>query len=78
MAFSTLLLSSLAAVAYAAPQGSPSPLASCINLRVQDAWLIGECLTGQDATTRIESTVYLNGLIKSQNDRLTVRFYLSI
>ncbi|KAK6536793.1 hypothetical protein TWF281_001005 [Arthrobotrys megalospora] len=36
----------------------------CINIRLQNRWLVGDCLTGS-GTTRIESSVYLQNRISN-------------
>ncbi|KAF2730370.1 Cyanovirin-N [Polyplosphaeria fusca] len=39
----------------------------CTRIRLQGAWLVADCLTGQDSTTRIESTVWLASKIGNDN-----------
>ncbi|KAK6520885.1 hypothetical protein TWF506_001128 [Arthrobotrys conoides] len=43
----------------------------CINLRLQNRWLVGDCLTGS-GTTRIESSVYLQTKIANHEGVLEV------
>lgn len=74
MSIQTLLLSALA-LAPAAINALPATanaIKDCINLRVHGWYLVGECLTGQDAATRIESTVLLHNIVTTRNDILQV------
>lgn len=74
MSIQSLLLSALA-LAPAAVNAAPAAanaIKDCINLRIHGWYLVGECLTGQDATTRIESTVFLHNIVTTENDVLQV------
>jgi hypothetical protein len=74
MPIQTLLLGGLA-LAPAAINAAPTTAKAidCINLRIHGWYLVGECLTGQDATTRIESSVFLNNIVTTNKDILQVR-----
>lgn len=79
MSIYSLLLSTLSLVPVAvntAPT-TASSIKDCTNLRIQDLYLVGECLAGQDARTRIESTVFLNDIVTTKNDLLQVRIALA-
>ncbi|PVI03209.1 hypothetical protein DM02DRAFT_698540 [Periconia macrospinosa] len=72
MSIQTLLLGALA-LAPAAINAAPTAtnaINDCINLRIHGWYLVGECLTGQDATTRIESSVLLHNIVTTKNDIL--------
>jgi len=74
MSIQSLLLSALAlapAVVNAAPAAA-NAIKDCTNLRIHGWYLVGECLASQDATTRIESTVYLHNIVTTKNDILQV------
>jgi len=79
MSIYSLLLNALALVPVAVKSAptTASSIKDCINLRIQDLYLVGECLTGQDATTRIESTVFLYNIVTTKNDLLQVRIALA-
>lgn len=75
MYIQSLVLSALV-LAPAAVNTAPAPASAtknCTNLRIHGWYLVGECLTGQDATTRIESTVFLHNIVTTKNDILQVR-----
>jgi len=74
MSIRSLILSAFAlapAVVNAAPAAANS-IKDCTNLRIHGWYLVGECLTSQDATRRIESTVYLHNIVTTKNDILQV------
>jgi hypothetical protein len=62
--------------AHAAPtistrQAGPAPInTQCINFEYRQEWLIADCLTGEDATTRIQSAVYLRNKIGNNDGSL--------
>jgi hypothetical protein len=44
-----------------------SVASQCTNYKVHSEWLVADCLTGEDATTRIQSAVALMNKV-SNND----------
>ena len=62
--------------AHAAPtistkQAVPAPInTQCINFEYRQGWLIAECLTSEDSTTRIQSAVYLPNKIANNDGSL--------
>lgn len=46
----------------------------CTNLTVRSGWLVGDCLTGVDATTRIQSAVWLENKIAVKIGNATLRW----
>ncbi|KAF2473552.1 uncharacterized protein BDR25DRAFT_340930 [Lindgomyces ingoldianus] len=73
-----LVLTSLASLSsvYAAPSTFPQsaiagPIGSqCINFLIRAQWLIADCLTGTDSTTRIQSAVWLDNKITNNDGNL--------
>lgn len=73
-----LVLSSLATsvtIARAAPAHSlrapgSSIATQCINSQIRQNWLVSECLTGVDSTTRIESATYLGNKVENRDGDL--------
>jgi hypothetical protein len=61
-------------VAHAAPASAravASPISTqCINTEFRANWLIGDCLTGTDSTTRIKSAVYLPNKVENDDGSL--------
>ncbi|KAF2474918.1 uncharacterized protein BDR25DRAFT_112980 [Lindgomyces ingoldianus] len=65
--------------ASAAPAGSASIRSvsylstissQCINTEFRQNWFIGECLTGEDATTRVKSAVYMANKVENDDGEL--------
>ncbi|KAF2259589.1 Cyanovirin-N [Lojkania enalia] len=54
----------------AAPHAARSISSECINVRLTNWWLVANCLTGQDSSTRIESSVYLPNKITNTEGTL--------
>ncbi|ORY00967.1 hypothetical protein BCR34DRAFT_575326 [Clohesyomyces aquaticus] len=42
----------------------------CINHEYRDEWFVADCLTGEDATTRIQSAVWLNNKVANLDGEL--------
>ena len=52
----------------------PGSIASqCINTEFRDQWFVGECLTGVDSTTRIQSAVDLKNKLSNDNGDLVFK-----
>ncbi|KAF2794617.1 hypothetical protein K505DRAFT_274883 [Melanomma pulvis-pyrius CBS 109.77] len=67
----TSLSFSRAAPAISNPGASAAPISSqCINIEYRQNWIVAECLTGEDATTRIKSAVYLHNKIENSDGSL--------
>ncbi|PSN64879.1 hypothetical protein BS50DRAFT_677781 [Corynespora cassiicola Philippines] len=77
----TILSFALAIIApsYAVPTlnariAEPGSIASqCINTEFRDQWFVGECLTGVDSTTRIQSAVDLKNKLSNDNGDLVFK-----
>ncbi|EPS44262.1 hypothetical protein H072_1743 [Dactylellina haptotyla CBS 200.50] len=61
------ILLAIASIGFSAVQASIS--SQCINIRLQNTWLIADCLTGS-GTTRIQSSVYLQNRITNHESVL--------
>lgn len=79
MSPSSLVRFSLTALAVAASaQAQGSFVDECTDVRLSKDWLIAKCLTGDDATSRIESSIALNSIISNDNARLVVSIAQSL
>jgi hypothetical protein len=65
LALAALIAPVQAGIASTAPRQESVIASQCQNLRIRGTswWMVGNCLTGADSTTRIESSIYLNGKI---------------
>ncbi|KAF2179524.1 Cyanovirin-N [Zopfia rhizophila CBS 207.26] len=59
------LVSHYVSTAHAIPISS-----QCTNTEIRQSWFLGECLTGQDSTTRIKSAVYLANKVANDDGDL--------
>ncbi|KAF2707183.1 hypothetical protein K504DRAFT_535717 [Pleomassaria siparia CBS 279.74] len=77
MKFSSVFLSTIIStpLVLANPTASPFdplPVATqCTNIRMPDVWLVADCLTGADATTRMTSGMFLNNKTTNDDGSLT-------
>ncbi|KAH7122424.1 Cyanovirin-N [Dendryphion nanum] len=63
-------LHAIAAVHAAPTVASGTITTDCVNVRLQGLWLVADCWTGQDKTTRIQSTVFLPPKITNREGNL--------
>ena len=62
----------LVIVAAAATAVVAGVLDECINISLRQEWVVADCLTGQDATTRINSAVYIGNKLVNNDANLQV------